>query len=70
MHFEISYNEDRVIEINLSRILKAINYPRRMRNVGLDFRTASVKPTSMGFKDRMDKYSRYSIARTHGDSLV
>ena len=66
VHFEISYNDDRVIEINLS------TDPLRTIDITAD-EALSVrfsysvhwKETHIKFKDRMEKYSRYSFLPEH-----
>jgi len=66
VHFEISYNEDRVIEINLSTDpLKTIDITAdEEMSVRFSY-SVQWKPTSIEFKDRMDKYSRYSFLPEH-----
>lgn len=66
VHFEISYNEDRIIEINLSTDpLKTIDISAdETMSVRFSYSVAW-KETTIAFKDRMEKYSRYSFLPEH-----
>lgn len=68
-HFEIAYNGDRVIELNVST---AAVDPKKTIDItsgnSLDVEfsySVKWKPTSIGFDDRMDRYSRYSFLPQH-----
>ena len=66
VHFEISYNEDRVIEINLSTDpLKTVDITADQAMSMRFSYSVHWKPTTTAFKDRMDKYSRYSFLPEH-----
>ena len=66
VHFEISYNDDRVIEINLSTDpLKTVDITAdEAMSVRFSY-SVHWKKTRVEFKDRMDKYSRYSFLPEH-----
>jgi hypothetical protein len=66
IHFDILYNGDRVIEINVSTDPSRTVEITEGENVIVDW-TYSVKwrETSIPFEKRMDKYSRYSFLPQH-----
>lgn len=70
-HFDIAYNGDRVIEMNIST---AAADPKR--TMTMDITTGDSlevefsysvkwKPTDIAFDDRMDRYTRYSFLPQH-----
>ncbi len=66
IHFDILYNGDRVIEVNVSTDPSRTVEITEGENVIVDW-TYSVKwrETSIPFEKRMDKYSRYSFLPQH-----
>jgi hypothetical protein len=65
-HFDISYNEDHVIELNVSSDPKKTVDITKGSNVTVDF-SYSVKwrETHIELEDRMDRYTRYSFLPEH-----
>lgn len=68
-HFDIAYNEDRVIELNVST---AALDPKKTIDITSDNSlevefsySVKWKPTSIPFDDRMDRYTRYSFLPQH-----
>eukprot|EP00775_Hariotina_reticulata_P013476 gene13476-13602_t len=68
-HFDIAYNDDRVIELNVST---AASDPKKTRDIttgdSLDVQfsySVKWKPVTTPFSDRMDRYSRYSFLPQH-----
>ena len=66
VHFDVSYNKDRVIEINVSTDPTQTADITEDREINVEF-SFSVKWTesSIPFERRMDKYSRYSFLPQH-----
>lgn len=66
VHFDISYNENRVIEINVSTDpLRTVEITDQdSATVEFSYST-KWKPTSIPFERRMEKYSRYSFLPQH-----
>ena len=66
VHFEVSFNEDRVIEINVSTDpLRTIDITEP-ESVTADFSySVKWKPSTIPYEKRMDKYSRYSFLPQH-----
>ena len=66
VHFEISYNEDQVIEINVSTDpLKTIDITAdESLSVRFSY-SVHWKKTTIAYEDRMEKYSRYSFLPEH-----
>ena len=66
IHFDILYNGDRVIEVNVSTDPSRTVEITEGENVIVDW-TYSVKwrETSIPYEKRMDKYSRYSFLPQH-----
>jgi hypothetical protein len=68
-HFDVAYNGDRVIELNVST---AASDPKKTRDIttgdslNVDFSySVKWKPVTTPFGDRMDRYSRYSFLPQH-----
>ncbi|GBG81952.1 hypothetical protein CBR_g34135 [Chara braunii] len=66
LHFEILYNEDQVIEINLSTDPKAMMDITEDKELEAEFTySAAWNKTDKQFDRRMEKYSRYSFLPQH-----
>lgn len=68
-HFDISYNGDRVIEVNVSTAAvdpkKTVDITA-VESLEVQFSySAKWKATTIDFSDRMDRYSRYSFLPQH-----
>ena len=69
-HFDVSYNGDRVIELNVSTVSvdpkKTLDITGATEGLNVSY-SYSVKwrPTDVEFSDRMDRYSRYSFLPQH-----
>lgn len=66
VHFDISYNDNRVIEINVSTDpLRTVDITEG-DSVQVQFSFSTKwKPTTIPFERRMEKYSRYSFLPQH-----
>eukprot|EP00873_Tetraselmis_striata_P026587 jgi/Tetstr1/446851/TSEL_034329.t1 len=66
VHFDVTYNEDRVIEINVSTDPSRTVDITEEEGVTVDFSySVKWKQTRVPFERRMDKYSRYSFLPQH-----
>ncbi len=71
IHFDILYNGDRVIEVNVSTDPSRTVDITEGENTIVDY-TYSVKwrETTIPFEKRMDKYSRYSFLPQHLEVII
>ena len=66
VHFDIAYNEDRVIEINVSTDPTQTVDITEDEPVKVEFSySVKWKETTIPFERRMEKYSRYSFLPQH-----
>jgi transmembrane 9 superfamily protein 3 len=69
-HFDVAYNGDRVIELNVSTVsvdpkkTLDITSAEMAANVSYSY-SVKWRPTDTEFSDRMDRYSRYSFLPQH-----
>jgi hypothetical protein len=64
-HFDLSYNEDNVIEINVSSDpMKTVEIVGESMSVQFSYSASWIK-TNITFDHRMDRYSKYSFLPQH-----